>query len=123
MLNWEREGGGDLVNAFDNHGWAAYLAIFFSSELLSAPTTLSTSLPFLTKKKVGTLLIFHRAAASLASSMSTFKNTTFGYFSAKLVKRGEIKRHGPHHVAVKYRIDRRDVAEAALNILSNSLEE
>ena len=67
--------------------------------------------------------MFQRAAASLASSMSTFKNTTFGYFPAKLVKRGAMKRQGPHQVAVKYRTARRDELEAAFNFFSSSTAE
>lgn len=83
------------------HADPAYCAIFLSSASLSAPTTLSISLPFLTKKKAGTLLIFQLAATSLAASMSIFKKTAFGYFSARLVYKGEMKRQGPHQVAVK----------------------
>jgi len=76
-------------------------AIFCSSEPLSAPTTLSTSLPSLMKQKVGTLLMFQEAATSLALSISTFKKTTLECCVARFEYRGDIYRHGPHHVAVK----------------------
>lgn len=59
-------------------------AIFCSSEFLSVPMNWSISLPFFTKKKHGAKLTFHAKAASIAFSISTFKNTTFGYFAAKL---------------------------------------
>lgn len=65
-------------------------AIFCSSEPLSAPTTLSTSLPSLMKQKVGTLLMFQEAATSLASSMSTFRKTTLGCCVARFEYRGDI---------------------------------
>ena len=53
-------------------------AIFCSSTFLSTVTSWwSTSSPFLMKKKVGMLLMFHSATTSLASSMSTFKKRSF----------------------------------------------
>jgi hypothetical protein len=55
--------------------------------------------------------------------MSTFKKTTFRYFAAKLVKMGAIIRHGPHHDAVKYKIARREVFDAAFSLGSSSLAE